>query len=179
MAFAAHLNHCLDMFENMIPPAGEPAGANLQFDAARPYHILIVDDEPLICRLNREVLVEAGYQVDVAEDGLAAWNKLQSHEYDLLITDHDMPKMTGVKLLLKLYANRRSLPTIMISGTMPDEELEQYPWLQTRARLNKPYGLTEFLETVENILHISPLTRSQMEVMPNVRYQPADAALRL
>jgi len=167
------------MLENTILQAGKPIETDFQPDVVQAYRILIVDDEPLICRLNREALTEAGYEVDEAENGMAAWNKLQSRGYDLLITDHLMPEMTGVELLLRLHASHRSLPTIMISGTMPNEELERYPWLEIQARLDKPHDITGLGETVGTILRATAAARGQMELMPYMQTQPADAALRV
>jgi DNA-binding response OmpR family regulator len=48
------------------------------------------------------VLIDAGYQVDVAEDGATAWAALQLSKYDLLITDQFMPKVSGVELPKKI-----------------------------------------------------------------------------
>lgn len=50
-------------------------------------------------RLNAEILMRVGYEVDATEDGQAAWQALNAGSYDLLITDNNMPKVTGVELL--------------------------------------------------------------------------------
>ena len=66
-----------------------------------------------IRQLNAEVLIDAGYQVDVAEDGASAGGALQRHNYDLLITDQFLPKVSGVELLKKIHVARMTLPVIM------------------------------------------------------------------
>jgi CheY-like chemotaxis protein len=114
--------------------------------------ILVVDDELLIRRLNTGVLVNSGYQVDAAEDGEAAWNALQLNSYDLLITDNDMPKVSGFDLLKKLHGTRMTLPVIMATGTFPKDEFTQSPWLQPTATLLKPYTRAELLGTVQEVL---------------------------
>ena len=63
--------------------------------------ILVVDDDSDIRFLNAEVLKQSGYEADTAEDGEAAWKTLHAvsydaSSYDLLITDHDMPRLTGL-----------------------------------------------------------------------------------
>ena len=68
--------------------------------------ILVVEDERDLRQITAEVLIDAGYQVDVAENGRAAWDALQLTKYDLLITDQLMPKMFGVALLKKIHAAR-------------------------------------------------------------------------
>jgi DNA-binding response OmpR family regulator len=117
-----------------------------------PPHILMVEDDVLLLRVNTEVLLRSGYEVDAAPDGAAAWQALNTHSYDLLITDNNMPKVSGVELLKKLRAARMILPVIMATGTLPEEEFTSYPWLQPAATLLKPYSSAEMLETVKIVL---------------------------
>jgi len=117
-----------------------------------PYRIFVVDDNEDIRRLNAEVLMDFGYQVDTAEDGAVAWDALQLNHYDLLITDNEMPNVSGIQLLNKLQAAGKVLPAIMVTGFMPTEELSLHPWLQIQAMLLKPYTIAELLETVEAVL---------------------------
>jgi DNA-binding response OmpR family regulator len=115
--------------------------------------ILVVDDEPLICQLYTEILIAAGYAVDAVEDGAVAWDAIQLNSYDLLITDHEMPNVTGIELLKKLEANHVVLPVIMVSGTMPTAELERYPLLRLDAALRKPFNIIELTDMVKKVLH--------------------------
>ena len=115
--------------------------------------ILLVDDEPLILQLNTEVLVASGYEIDTAEDGAAAWEVLQLNSYHLLITDNEMPKVSGVDLLKKLHADPKAMLVIMATGTLPTWEFAQYPWLLPAAILLKPYTIAELLATVKKVLH--------------------------
>src|SRR5580658_9463351 len=83
--------------------------------------ILVVEDDADIRRVNTEVLIYSGYQVDAAEDGAAAWDALQLNQYDLMVTDNDMPKVTGVELIQKLQTARMAVPVIMATGTSPEK----------------------------------------------------------
>ena len=114
----------------------------LKSQTSPPLRILVVDDDASIRWLTTEVLVHSGYKVDTAEDGALAWNALQLNSYDLMITDNSMPKVSGVELLQKLYADRMPLPVIMATGTMPTE-FTRYPWLQPVAMLLKPFTVEE------------------------------------
>ncbi len=136
-------------------PATEKAEAALSSQIISPHRILVVDDEADIRRLNAEVLSDSGYQVDTAKDGAAAWDALQIKSYHLLITDNSMPKISGVELLRKLHQARIAMPVIMISGTLPLEELKREPWLQIHAMLRKPYTLAELLKKVNDILNVT------------------------
>jgi DNA-binding response OmpR family regulator len=115
-------------------------------------HILVVEDDSILRRLNTEALICSGYQVDAADGGVAAWDALQVNNYDLVITDNNMPKVTGVELLGKMQAAGFTVPVIMATGTVPTAEFEKSPWLQPDAMLVKPYSLDELVDTVRNLL---------------------------
>jgi CheY-like chemotaxis protein len=120
-----------------------------QFDGHDSNRVLVVDDEPEICRLNSDVLLDLGYNVDVAGDGVAAWELLKNNQYDLMITDNCMPRMSGVELLVRLHNARRFVPAIMTTGTMSTDLVTCQPWFQVITILIKPYTLEELLAAVE------------------------------
>jgi CheY-like chemotaxis protein len=119
----------------------------MTFTPAR--HILVVDDEPLLRRLLSELLTDVDYQVDTAEDGAAGWEKLQSQNYDLLVTDNQMPKVSGVELVRKIRAAQMILPIIMVTAT-PPENIEK---LQLAAVLEKPLGINHLVRMVGDVFH--------------------------
>lgn len=130
------------------------------------HRVLIVDDDVVLCLLNSERLLRCGYQVDTAEDGDAGWEALQSKHYDLLVTDQNMPKVSGVELIKKLRAAALDLPVILVSGALPMEELDRCPWLQLAAMLSKPFTGDELLRTVEKVLGEAGITRAQIKSPP-------------
>jgi two-component system alkaline phosphatase synthesis response regulator PhoP len=140
------------MKDDQILAACESASASPQSSTNPPCRILVVDDDIAIRQLNTRVLLHAGYEVDAAEDGAAAWSALNAENYDLVITDNNMPKVSGVELLKKLHGARMALPVIMATGTLPTEEFTKYPWLQPAATLRKPYTIEELLTTVKKVL---------------------------
>lgn len=119
------------------------------------HRILLVDDDHELRALNAEMLTIAGYDVDTAEDGAAAWESLETGDHSLLITDNHMPRMSGLELLKKLRAARMNLPVIMASGTIPAWEFAQRPWLRPAATLQKPYHVRTLLQAVEGVLRKS------------------------
>ncbi len=141
--------------------------------------ILMVEDEVDLRRLNREVLMEAGYQVDAAEDGAVAWSALQLFDYDLLLTDNHMPKLTGVELIKKLRSEAMTLPVILVSGAMPTEEIRRQPWLKIQALLAKPYTIGELLKTVKEVLRWPDGIRAPAAVPHQCLGQPRATGLRL
>jgi DNA-binding response OmpR family regulator len=135
------------MKDKTISQAGESNGAPLP-----RCRVLVVEDDSGLLRLNTEILKRSGYDVDTAEDGAAAWDTLQLNNYDLMITDNKMPKLSGVELLKKLQAAGVVLPVIMATGESPEMEFVQFPWLRPGAILSKPYTIAELLGTVKQVL---------------------------
>lgn len=124
-------------------PAPTPASLAAQ-PILRPAHrILVVEDDEFIRQLTTQSLGLCGYQVTTAEDGLAGWHALNADVFDLMITDNNMPRLTGIGLLKKLRAARMGLPVIMATGVLPEEEFEKNPWLKPAAlvaTLDQPRG---------------------------------------
>ena len=116
-----------------------------------PCCILLVEDDRDLLQINAEVLRQSGYQVDTAEDGASGWRALNARSYDVLITDHTMPRVTGLDLIKKLRSEEMQLSVILASGTVPTEELSRYPWLELDAMLLKPYAVEEMLEAVKMV----------------------------
>ncbi|MDY0322123.1 MAG: response regulator [Arcobacteraceae bacterium] len=93
--------------------------------------ILVADDSATIRKILVNVLTELGYPKDSiceASDGAKAWNLLCQHKYDLLLTDWNMPLMSGLELVKKtrtISKSNRNLPIIMITTEgSKDEVLE-------------------------------------------------------
>ncbi len=61
--------------------------------------ILLVDDDLYVRELNAGVLMRSGYNVETASDGADAWRAIKERDYDLLITDNTMPRVTGMELI--------------------------------------------------------------------------------
>ena len=139
------------MRDHDIQPPVEP-----QHGQPPSYRILVADDETILRNIMCAVLLHAGYRVDAAQDGAFAWAALQSEPYDLLITDFDMPKITGVELVKDLRSARMDLPVIMVSGTFLPHELTQNLSLQLAATLEKPFTIADLLDTVGKVLGAMP-----------------------
>jgi DNA-binding response OmpR family regulator len=121
------------------PPFDKAASAPTRCQTNPSNRILLVDDNVSVREVSAKVLIRSGYQVDAAEDGEAGWKALHASSYDLLITDHNMPKLSGVELVKKLRSVQMKLPVVLASAVLPTEELDQNPWLQLAATLLKPF----------------------------------------
>jgi len=121
-----------------------------------PQRILVVDDDEFFRFVSTRTLRAFGYQVDTAEDGSAGWEALQSRTHDLLLTDHNMPRMSGIELVKKVRIARMMLPAVMVSGALPTAELERHPWLGIAVTLAKPFSPQELLDAVKAALNSPP-----------------------
>jgi len=156
-----------------ISQSPEMTGEPVQCRTSPSCRVLVVNDEPDLRRLNVEVLENSGFKVDTAEDGMAGWEALHAtrhapESYALLITDHDMPGLSGLALVKKVRAARLALPVIIATGTLPAEELiTRYPWLEPVATLAKPYSIGQLLRTVEATLRMTGVVRERRAQPPS------------
>ena len=102
------------LLEGLLPQA-EPTG--LEVIRRRQKRVLAVDDSLAVRELVRKLLSDRGYLADVAVDGMDGWNAVRTGQYDLVITDVDMPRLDGVELvsLIKKDPHLNSLPVMIVS----------------------------------------------------------------
>jgi DNA-binding NtrC family response regulator len=142
------------------PTAGPPASLS----AGATARILLVEDDRSIRQLSAKVLSGAGYQVDTVESSQAAWESLQAGNYCLLITDNQMPGLSGFELVRKLRSAQLALPVIMASGGIGAEELTQNQWLQPATVLPKPFSRDALLEMVAQVLPLAARVPDRREI---------------
>ena len=116
-----------------------PVMQNSESPAAQPLRILLVDDFAEIRALIATMLARLGYEVDVAGDGAAGWEAFRSKRYDLLITDNDMPVLTGLEFVRRVRAVPDMLPVIVISGFSPWDDADVNSLLKPGAFISKPF----------------------------------------
>lgn len=162
------------MKKNCASLAAGPVTASPQSDARRPQRILVVDDHCDIRQLSTELLIACGYEADAVADGDTAWQALNKNCYDLLITDHKMPRMSGTELLSKLRIARMELPVILTSSAVPPEELMRHEWLQPAVTLPKPYTVAEFLGAVRGSLCATSNGWERKEPLSGWQNQPSE-----
>lgn len=97
---------------------------NRQADTRARKRVLVVDDSLTVRELERKLLASRGYEVAVAVDGMDGWNALRGEDFDLLITDIDMPRMDGIELvtLVRRDSRLQSLPVMVVSYKDREED---------------------------------------------------------
>lgn len=93
-------------------------------DKTRPSHVLVVDDSVTTRMLEKNILETRGFKVTVAVDGREAWDLIQSREFDLVVTDIEMPEMDGFALTERIKKSEKyaMLPVIIVSSRSNEED---------------------------------------------------------
>jgi two-component system chemotaxis response regulator CheY len=115
---------------------------------------LVVDDFSTMRRIVRNLLKELGFtNVDEAEDGAVAWQKLQGGSFDFVITDWNMPNMDGLTLLQTIRgdANYKMLPVLMITAEAKKENIIAAAQAGASGYIVKPFTAATLNEKLTKI----------------------------
>ena len=115
---------------------------------------LVVDDFSTMRRIVRNLLKELGYtNVDEAEDGSVALHKLRSGEFDFVVSDWNMPNMTGIELLknIRADANLKHLPVLMITAEARKENIIEAAQNKASGYIVKPFTAATLDEKLSKI----------------------------
>lgn len=123
-------------------------------DLGRTQRILVADDNEAIREIMLNTLANADFCVDARADGEEAWRAVQGGHYDLLVTDNDMPRLTGLELVKRIRDAGLRLPVIMASASISEAWVRDCASLQV-AVVPKPFALRDLLNTVNNALRES------------------------
>ena len=117
--------------------------------------VLVVDNEIHIVHVVSIKLRNNGYEVIAAENGAEAFELAREKKPDIIVTDCQMPIMTGTELVRKLRENEetRKIPVIMLTARSLVLEDEQKDEMQISAFISKPFSPKELLRTIEDILY--------------------------
>ena len=95
-------------------------------DKARK-RVLVVDDSLTVRELERKLLDSHGYEIEVAVNGMEGWNAVRTGNFDLVVTDIDMPRMDGIELvrLIRQDPNLKRLPVLIVSYKDREEDRQR------------------------------------------------------
>ncbi|MEW6164179.1 MAG: chemotaxis response regulator CheY [Pseudomonadota bacterium] len=115
---------------------------------------LVVDDFSTMRRIVRNLLKELGFtNVDEAEDGAVAWQKIQGTAFDFIITDWNMPNMDGLTLLQTIRGNATyaALPVLMITAEAKKENIIAAAQAGASGYIVKPFTAATLNEKLTKI----------------------------
>jgi two-component system sensor histidine kinase and response regulator WspE len=116
------LIHHLDQLLAQGKPA-KVGGAGREAPASvRAKRVLVVDDSLTVREVERRLLENAGYQVVTAVDGQEGWSQIRTGQFDLVVTDVDMPRLDGLALTAMIKADEQLKPTPVVIVSYKDNE---------------------------------------------------------
>lgn len=114
--------------------------------------ILIAENDPGVLEIMVMTLQCSGFNVTTAADGEEAFGLLTHADYDLLITDHNMPRLTGLELIARLRATGCHVPVILTSGLICEQDIPPAMRARIDAIITKPAGSQLLLDTIRRCL---------------------------
>ncbi|MCM3879398.1 MAG: response regulator [Vicinamibacterales bacterium] len=123
--------------------------------ALRAARVLVVDDSLVAGELQKNILLAAGYESDIAQDGVEALEMLSQKAWDLVIADVDMPRMNGFELTVRLRADETHRETPVIIVTSRDSMEDRRRGFEVGADayvLKREFDQTQLLDTVRRLL---------------------------
>ncbi len=120
-----------------------------------PLRIMIAEDNPALGSVVQFNLERAGYEASVACNGQRAWDLARASEFDLIITDQQMPELDGIELCRRLRGHPRYTHTPIIMLTAKGLELNLNSFqreLMVTAVIAKPFSPRELVDTVTDTL---------------------------
>lgn len=117
--------------------------------------VLVADDEPAVLEVLSQVVEDLGHDVIRARDGVEALELARTHRPRLVVTDHMMPRLSGVELCRKLREDEvlKGVPVILLSAVLPQGAPEAW------AFLHKPFEITDFEALIRQSLESEPRPR--------------------
>jgi len=119
-----------------------------------PPRVLVVEDELRIAQMMAEVMEAEGYEVDTAANGLLALEKIEEHDYDLILSDLRMPKLDGLGLYREIERRQPTLLSrlLFVSGTTEQPEYRRFFAETAVPVLSKPFTLVDLQQVTRRVL---------------------------
>jgi len=137
----------------------------LDADPERRTRVLIVDDDAMLRKATARVLESAGFQAEVAADGIAAADLLLQGGFDAVVTDINMPGTSGVDLLRTIRAYDMDLPVILVTGSPTVESAASAVELGAMLYLVKPVAPRELTSVVTRAVQKNRLAQTRREAL--------------
>ncbi len=116
------------------------------------YRILLVDDEPEIIDINQRYLKQAGYEVEIAHNGVEALHQVKISSFHMIITDIMMPQMDGYDLISEVLVLHPDQPFLFITAKISEPDKIYSLSLGADDFISKPFSPRELVLRVNNIL---------------------------
>ncbi len=115
-------------------------------------HVLAVDDSEPMRKLVSLVLKAAGYDVTTASDGTEALEKFRIHDFDLVVTDMNMPKMHGLDLIRSIRETDMEVPILALTTESEENIRQRGSQAGANGWVLKPFQATPFVDLVTQVI---------------------------
>jgi CheY-like chemotaxis protein len=135
-----------------------PAGAITQpLPIGGGQHVLYIDDDEVLVLMVERLLQRSGFRVTTASDPLAALAQLraQPEAFDVVVTDFNMPELSGLEVAREVAALRPDLPVVVTSGYLSEDVRRQAEAAGVRGLLNKEHTLEELPSLLRSLLDLT------------------------
>jgi two-component system alkaline phosphatase synthesis response regulator PhoP/two-component system response regulator VicR len=125
----------------------------LENNAASKIRVLVAEDNPALALVVRLHLENAGFQVTVARNGAEAWSLLQRQDFEVFVTDHQMPELPGAEVCRRMRQEERlaQVGVVMLTAKAQDADIFRGWSSGVSAYLTKPFNPLELLTYVKRI----------------------------
>jgi response regulator RpfG family c-di-GMP phosphodiesterase len=144
-----------------------------------PYHILCVDDEPMIREILREALEQEGHRVSEAENGRVALDKVSGGEYDLIVTDVKMPVMDGFTLMKNLGDLTDQIPVVVITSFGDIDVAVDAIRLGAYDYIVKPFNISQVTISVQRALERRRLLLENLQYKKSLEQKVVEKTIDL
>jgi DNA-binding response OmpR family regulator len=124
--------------------------------------LLLVEDEKKVSDLVARALRAERYAVDVADDGERGWELAEAYDYDLVILDLMLPRLSGAELLRRIRKKNEQVPILILSARDATEEKVHRFEAGADDYLTKPFAFAELVMRVKALLRRGPVARSSV-----------------
>ena len=132
-------------------------------------NILVVDDFATMIRIVTNLLKELGFtNIDDANDGSKAWPMIQTGKYDFIVSDWNMPEMTGIELLKKVRAdeNFSDMPFMLITAEQKRSQILEAAQAGVDGYIVKPFTAAILKEKIDKIAERKSLEKRGVKIAP-------------
>ena len=118
-----------------------------------PKKILVIDDDPRMLAMEKTILLQGGFAVETASDGVEGLEKLQTGPYDGIVLDVMMPRMDGYETAKKIkkLEEHKTTPIVMVTASVGRSAMAQGFSSGAVVFMNKPFTAKKFLTVVQTI----------------------------
>ena len=143
-----------DLVNNLRGKSSEPESSGPQESLAAPLapHILVVDDDPLICQQLEQLFTHEGYRVKVESVAEQALQLLQDEDVDLVVTDIRLPGMDGIKLTKRIVERWSDVPIIVMTGYADIDNAVEALKSGASDYIVKPFSMAAIQESARVVL---------------------------